>query len=75
MGSLLGGFNDPSLMAKLMVNPATSAFMNQPDFVEKIREVQRDPKSFSKHLQDQRMMAVFQVLLSESGIMVGTVFF
>ncbi len=36
MGGIGGLFSQPDAMAKIMTNPATRAFMQQPDFVAMI---------------------------------------
>jgi len=60
-GDMFGNFfSNPNLTTLLSLNPSTAPFMKQPDFVEKLKEVQKDPKKLSQHLQDQRMMSVFQ---------------
>jgi len=56
-------FSDPNLMARLAVAPETRQFMSQPDFLQMIAAVQKDPNRINDYVQDQRMMAVLSVLL------------
>ena len=56
-------FRSPDLMGKLATNPATRGYLNQPDFMTMLQEVQRDPNALTKHLQDQRMMNVLSVAM------------
>ena len=56
-------FRSPDLMGKLATNPATRDYLNQPDFMAMLQEVQRDPNALTKHLQDQRMMNVLSVAM------------
>ena len=56
-------FSDPGLLGKLAMNPQTSAFLQQPDFLQMIQAIQRNPSSVNMYLQDPRMMQVLGVLL------------
>jgi hypothetical protein len=57
-------------MSKIMLNPATRAYMQQPDFVSMLAEVQRNPAAANKYMNDPRMMQVLGVLLNMN-IMTG----
>ena len=56
-------FSDPNLMARLAVAPETRNFMSQPDFLQMIAAIQKDPNRINEYVGDQRMMAVLSVLL------------
>lgn len=56
-------FQSPDLWAKIQMNPQTAPYLQQPDFVQMLQHVQRDPKSVSGYLQDPRMMQVFGMML------------
>ncbi|KAK9457911.1 hypothetical protein V1511DRAFT_491213 [Dipodascopsis uninucleata] len=61
----MGGiFKDDSMWTKLATNPKTSSYLADISFVEKLKQLQRDPKGISPELmQDPRMMQVIAVLL------------
>lgn len=44
-GRKLNPFSDPNLMATLAMNPRTREFMNDPDYVKMMTELQRNPQS------------------------------
>lgn len=56
-------FRAPDLMGKLATNPATRAYVSQPDFLAMMSEVQRDPSTLNKYLSDPRMMNVLSVAM------------
>jgi stress-induced-phosphoprotein 1 len=58
-------FSDPSLLAKLAANPKTSSFLSDPVFMNKIQQIQRDPKSLSPQelTGDPRFLQVLGVLM------------
>jgi stress-induced-phosphoprotein 1 len=56
-------FKQPDALAKIATHPKTAAYLQQPDFVSMLTEVQRTPASFSKYMNDPRMMQVLGVLL------------
>ena len=49
-------FSDPGLMGKLATHPKTRAFLGQPDFMQMMAAVQRDPSQINAFLSDPRMM-------------------
>eukprot|EP01018_Ginkgo_biloba_P037009 Gb_26337 [translate_table: standard] len=57
-------FQGPELWAKLTADPKTRMFLQQPDFVKMIQDVQRNPNNINMYLHDQRMMQVLGVLLN-----------
>lgn len=56
-------FTHPDAMGKIATHPSTAAYLQQPDFVSMLTEVQRTPGSFNKYMSDPRMMQVLGVLL------------
>jgi stress-induced-phosphoprotein 1 len=46
------------------VDPTTRVYLEQPDFVQMLREVQRNPSSLNNYLSDQRMVQVLTLMLS-----------
>ncbi|KAF8379280.1 hypothetical protein HHK36_028713 [Tetracentron sinense] len=57
-------FQGPELWAKLTADPSTRAFLQQPDFVKMIQDIQKNPNNLNMYLKDQRMMQVLGVLLN-----------
>ncbi|CAA6666818.1 unnamed protein product [Spirodela intermedia] len=57
-------FEGPELWAKLTADPSTRSYLQQPDFVRMIQEVQRNPNNLNTYLSDQRMMQALGVLLN-----------
>ncbi|KAH0464676.1 hypothetical protein IEQ34_004779 [Dendrobium chrysotoxum] len=57
-------FQGPEVWAKLTADPSTRAYLQQPDFVKMLQEVQKNPNNLNLYLQDQRMMQVLGVLLN-----------
>ena len=63
-GSSIGSlFSAPNAMAKIMAHPSTRPYLQQPDFVQMLSEVQRDASQAERYLSDARMMKVLGVLL------------
>jgi stress-induced-phosphoprotein 1 len=56
-------FSSPDVWAKIQADPRTRSYLQQPDFVAKLREAQRDPSSVTRHISDPRMMQVIGLLL------------
>ncbi|KAJ4951266.1 hypothetical protein NE237_028098 [Protea cynaroides] len=57
-------FQGPELWSKLTADPATRSYLQQPDFVKMIQDLQRNPNNISTYLTDQRMMQALGVLLN-----------
>ncbi|XP_010933724.1 hsp70-Hsp90 organizing protein 1 [Elaeis guineensis] len=57
-------FQGPDLWAKLTADPTTRGYLQQPDFVKMIQDVQKNPNNLNLYLSDQRMMQVLGVLLN-----------
>lgn len=52
------------MWAKLTADPSTRGFLKQPDFVNMMQEIQRNPSSLNLYLKDQRVMQSLGVLLN-----------
>ncbi|KAL9250817.1 Hsp70-Hsp90 organizing protein 2-like protein [Drosera capensis] len=69
-GPAMGGnpfgdvFSGPEMWAKLTADPRTRGFLQQPDFVAMMKEIQRSPGSLNLYLKDQRVMQALGVLLN-----------
>ncbi|KAI3756512.1 hypothetical protein L1987_56333 [Smallanthus sonchifolius] len=62
--NLFGDAFGPDMWAKLMADPATRLYMQQPDFVNMLKDLQRNPSNLNLYLQDQRVMQAISVLLN-----------
>lgn len=58
-------FSDPNLIAKLAGNPKTSSFLSDAAFMNKLRQIQQDPKSLSPQelTGDPRFLQVLGVMM------------
>lgn len=56
-------FSGPDLWIKVTQDPRTRAFLDQPDFVQMLKDVQKNPGHLNLYLKDPRMMQVLGVLL------------
>lgn len=61
-----GLFGSPEFLTRLATNPKTRSYLSQPDFMSMLRELQSDPKSMAKHLNDPRFKEAFSVGLGMS---------
>ncbi|TVU29034.1 hypothetical protein EJB05_20576 [Eragrostis curvula] len=57
-------FQGPELWTKIASDPATRPFLEQPDFMQMLREVQRNPSNLNMYLSDPRMMQVLSLMLN-----------
>jgi stress-induced-phosphoprotein 1 len=57
-------FQGPELWSKIASDPSTRTYLNEPDFMHMMREVQRNPSSISMYLSDPRMMQVLSLMLN-----------
>jgi len=56
-------FGAPDAMMKLATHPKTKAFATQPDFVQMMQAMQKNPQLMQLYLQDKRVMAALSVLM------------
>ncbi|KAA8521897.1 hypothetical protein F0562_012789 [Nyssa sinensis] len=57
-------FSGPEMWAKLTADPSTRAYLQQPDFVKMMQEIQKNPSNLNLYLKDQRVMQALGVLLN-----------
>ncbi|KAK3158587.1 hypothetical protein QOZ80_2AG0139090 [Eleusine coracana subsp. coracana] len=57
-------FQGPELWTKIASDPSTRSFLEQPDFMQMLREVQRNPSSLNMYINDPRMMQVLSLMLN-----------
>ncbi|GAA0157068.1 hypothetical protein LIER_14412 [Lithospermum erythrorhizon] len=56
-------FSGPEMWSRLTADPNTRAYLNQPDFVRIMQEIQKNPNNLNMYLQDQRVMKSLGTLL------------
>ena len=44
-------FQSPDVLSRILANPKTAAYLAQPDFVEKLKELQADGSKLQKYVQ------------------------
>ncbi|KAH6818117.1 stress-inducible protein [Perilla frutescens var. frutescens] len=54
----------PEMWVKLSGDPSTRGFLQQPDFVKMMQDIQKSPNNLNLYLQDQRVMQSLGVLLN-----------
>jgi len=59
-------FSSPDVIQKIASNPRTMPYLQDPTFMAKLQELQRDPSSISKHLSDSRVLEVMGMLMGVS---------
>uniref|UniRef100_A0A2P2KC06 Uncharacterized protein MANES_02G035100 n=1 Tax=Rhizophora mucronata TaxID=61149 RepID=A0A2P2KC06_RHIMU len=57
-------FSGPEMWAKLAADPTTRMYLQQPDFVKMMQEIQKSPSNLNLYLKDQRVMQALGVLLN-----------
>jgi stress-induced-phosphoprotein 1 len=57
-------FSGPEMWAKLTADSSTRAYLQQPDFVKMMQEIQKNPSNLNLYLKDQRVMQSLGVLLN-----------
>lgn len=57
-------FQGPEMWAKLTADPATRTYLQKPDFVRMMQDVQKNPSNLNLYLKDQRVMEALGVLLN-----------
>uniref|UniRef100_A0ACD5USW8 Uncharacterized protein n=1 Tax=Avena sativa TaxID=4498 RepID=A0ACD5USW8_AVESA len=57
-------FQGPDIWSKIAADPTPRAYLEQPDFTQMLREVQRNPASLNNYLSDPRMVQVLSLLLN-----------
>ncbi|XP_065857988.1 hsp70-Hsp90 organizing protein 3 [Euphorbia lathyris] len=57
-------FSGPEMWAKLTADPSTRMYLQQPDFVKMMQDIQKNPSNLNLHLKDQRVMQALGVLLN-----------
>jgi len=69
-GGESGGFGGQFMqqaMGKLLTNPETAAYFQDPEFVKKLTAIQKNPQMISLYMNDPKISKAFQVILSDFG--------
>ncbi|KAK4486404.1 hypothetical protein RD792_009078 [Penstemon davidsonii] len=54
----------PEMWVRLASDPSTRAYLEQPDFVKMLQDIQKSPNNLNLYLKDQRVMQALGVLLN-----------
>ncbi|THG14679.1 hsp70-Hsp90 organizing protein 1 [Camellia sinensis] len=57
-------FSGPEMWAKLTADSTTRAYLQEPDFVKMIQEIEKNPSMLNLYLKDQRILQALGVLLN-----------
>ena len=68
----MAGLFGPDLIAKMAMDPKTRGYLNDQEFMEKIKTIQRDPNQLSNMFGDKRIMEVFKLALGGAGLSMET---
>merc|ERR1719188_1608270 len=49
-------------LMQLLSNPETAAFFQDPEFLQKLQEIQTNPMTLQKHMEDPKVKKAFEVL-------------
>ncbi|KAL4437043.1 hypothetical protein ABPG75_004182 [Micractinium tetrahymenae] len=60
-GPMGGLFTQPEVLSRLATNPQTRAFLGQPDFMQMLQDINRNPESMQRYLADERFQLALQV--------------
>jgi stress-induced-phosphoprotein 1 len=57
-------FSGPEMWTKLTADPSTRVYLQQPDFVQMMNDISKNPSNLNLYLKDQRVMQALGVLLN-----------
>uniref|UniRef100_A0A0E0D6L5 STI1 domain-containing protein n=1 Tax=Oryza meridionalis TaxID=40149 RepID=A0A0E0D6L5_9ORYZ len=57
-------FQGPEVWSRMAADPTTRPYLDQPDFMRMLRDVQRNPSSLNNYLSDPRMVQVLSLMLN-----------
>lgn len=60
---MVNPFSDPMAEFKLRSNPKTKTYLDDPDFVAKFKQLQKDPKSLVPLMGDKRIVDAVGAIL------------
>ena len=64
----LGSIFGPDMWTKMASNPKLSPFLADPTIVEKLQQIQKNPKNMGAFMQDPRMMQIMMGLMGLDGM-------
>ncbi|KAJ1540283.1 hypothetical protein HK405_011452 [Cladochytrium tenue] len=59
------------VFAKIAGNPKLAPYLAQPDFLQKVREIQQNPNNLTKHMQDPRILTLAMSLMGLDATAMG----
>ncbi|KAI8812832.1 hypothetical protein BJ742DRAFT_791957 [Cladochytrium replicatum] len=59
----IGKMFGPDVFAKMATNPQLSPFLSQPDVMQKVKEIQANPRNVNMYLNDPRIMQIVMGLM------------
>jgi stress-induced-phosphoprotein 1 len=62
----MAAFNNlfgPNMWGSIAANPQLAPFLAQPDYVQKLKEIQQDPGKINQYMNDPRIMNTMMGLL------------
>lgn len=62
-GGLGAMFSSPEMWGKLATNPKTREYLNQPDYLEKMKAISADPNKLNEHMSDPRILESMGVVM------------
>jgi len=62
-GPMIQGFQHPNFNQLLALSPETSSFANDPDFLNKIEQIKKNPNLLSQYITDKRVMAALSLAM------------
>ena len=62
-GGMGGMFSDPNMIQKLAANPKTSKYLADPQFMQKLQQLAKNPNDMSMMMSDPRLLEVMGVML------------
>ncbi|XP_010455678.1 PREDICTED: hsp70-Hsp90 organizing protein 3 [Camelina sativa] len=57
-------FQGPEMWTKLTADPVTRVYLQQPDFVKTMQEIQKNPNNLNLYMKDKRVMQALGVLMN-----------
>ena len=63
MGSMGSMFSSPEMWSKLAANPKTRDYLQQQDYLEKMRAIAADPNKLGSHMNDPRILESMGVVM------------
>merc|ERR1712166_980839 len=62
MGGGQGGNQQQQFLMQLLTNPKTAAYLQDPDFIAKLQEIQQNPANIQKYMNDPKIKDALEVI-------------